>query len=358
MITAPFGSWKSPITSDLIVCKTIGLGGVVADGDDIYWLEIRPNEKGRNVLVKYNPNGEAIEITPQPFNVRSRVHEYGGGAFLVSAGTIYFSNFIDGRIYRQTAETPPQPLTPEGKTRYTDIIIDRSHNRLICVCEDHSQPDIEAKNSIVTINLATGTVDNFISGADFYSSPCLSSDGSYLAWLSWHHPYMPWDSTYLWLAKVNRDGSLGEAKLVAGGENESICEPKWSSDGKLYFSSDRNDWWNLYRHNQDGTIESLYEMEAEFAYPHWVFGLSTYTFLASDKIVCTYSQNGSWHLGSIETQTKQFQKIETPYTNISSLQATKNSEALFIAGSPTEPTAVIKLDLATGKQEILKQSGK
>ena len=358
MQTAPFGSWKSPITSDLIISQTIGLGGVTADGNDIYWLEIRPTEKGRNVLVKYNPKGEAIDLTPTSFNARSRVHEYGGGAFLITTGTIYFSNFADGRIYRQTATSQPQPVTAEGKKRYTDIIIDRARNNLICVCEDHSQSDTEPENTIVTIDLATGKVTNLVCGSDFYSSSCLSPDGSHLAWLSWNHPYMPWDSTYLWLAKVNSDGSLAEAKLVAGGENESICEPKWSADGKLYFSSDRNNWWNIYRYSQDGTIESLYEMEVEFAYPHWVFGLSTYAFISPDKIICTYSRNGSWHLGSIDTKTKEFQKIETSYTNISSVQATNNGQALFIAGSPTEPTAVVKLNLATGEKEILKQSGK
>ncbi len=358
MQIAPFGSWKSPITSELIVSQNIGLGGVATDGDDIYWLEIRPTEKGRNVLVKYNPDGGAIDLTPPSYNVRSRVHEYGGGAFLISGGTIYFSNFTDGRIYQQTAGKEPQPITLEGKQRYTNIIIDRARNRLICVCEDHSQEDTEAKNNIITIDLTTDTVANLISGEDFYSSPCLSPDGSHLAWLSWHHPDMPWDSTYLWLAEVNEDGSLGEATLVAGGENESICEPKWSSDGRLYFSSDRDDWWNIYRRDRDGTIESLYEMEAEFAYPHWVFGLSTYAFVSPDKIICAYSQNGSWHLGSIDTQTKQFQAIETPYTNIGSVHTTENDAALFIAGSPTEPTAVVKLDLATKEKEILKQSGK
>ncbi len=358
MTTAPFGSWKSPITSDLIISQTIGLGGVIADGEDIYWLEIRPTEKGRNVLVKYSSDGKSPDITPQAFNVRSRVHEYGGGAYLITAGTIYFSNFTDGRIYQQTAASQPQPITPEGKRRYTDIIIDRHQNRLICVCEDHSDPDRESENTIVTIDLTTGVIANLISGEDFYSSPCLSPDGSHLAWLSWHHPYMPWDSTYLWLAEVNEDGSLGEAKLVAGGKNESICEPKWSSDGKLYFSSDRNDWWNIYRRNEDETIESLYEMQAEFAYPHWIFGLSTYAFLSPDQIICTYSQNGSWYLGTIDTRTKEFAKIETSYTNISSVQATNNGQALFIAGSPTEPTAVIKLDLVTKEKEILKESGK
>ena len=357
MTIAPFGSWKSPITSNLIVSQTIGLGSVIADGNDIYWLEIRPTEKGRNVLVKYNPTGENIDITPKPFNVRSRVHEYGGGAYLITEGTIYFSNFTDGRIYQHTIATQPQALTPSGNKRYTNMMIDRSRNRLICVCEDHTQEDNEPENTIVSIDLTDGTVNKLISGADFYSSPCLSPDGKYLAWLSWHHPYMPWDSTYLWLAEINNDGSIEEAKLIAGGEEESICEPKWSVDGKLYFSSDRHDWWNIYCRDRDDTIESIYEMEAEFAYPHWVFGLSTYAFISPTQIICTYSQNGSWHLARIDTQTKQLQPIETTYTNISSVQTTEDGKALFVAGSPTEPTAVIQLDLATETKVILKQSG-
>ncbi|MBE9167430.1 S9 family peptidase [Pleurocapsales cyanobacterium LEGE 06147] len=354
---APFGSWRSPITSDLIVSKTIGLGGVAVDGDDIYWLEGRPVEKGRNVLVRRTQDGKVSDVTPTPFNVRTRVHEYGGGALAIADGIVYFSNYADSRIYQQTLGKEPQPLTAESQRRYTDFILDRQRNRLICVCEDYTKANQYPENSLIAIDLATGKIEVLVSGSDFYSSPRLSSDGKKLAWLSWNIPNMPWDSTYLWLAKVNADGSLQEAKCLAGGEAESICEPKWSPDSRLYFSSDRTDWWNLYRCNEEGTIEPLHQMEAEFAYPHWVFGLSTYAFVSDSEIICTYSQNGSWHLGTIDTQTKQFRAIETPYTDISSVQATKAGQAVFIAGAPIEPTAVVKFALKTDKREILKRAG-
>ncbi len=353
----PFGSWKSPITSDLIVSKTISIGSIVVDRDNIYWLERRPQEQGRSVVVKCSAEGKIKDITPQPFSVRSKVHEYGGGAFLVSAGTVYFSNYSDGRIYRQTDNNNPIPLTPESQQRYADLVLDSQRNRLICVCEDHSGNQKEAINTIVTIDLNPVEVNNLIEGDDFYTSPRLSPDGKQLAWISWNHPDMPWDSSYLWLADIDENGGLSSAKLIAGGQEESVCEPKWNLDGQLYFCCDRTNWWNLYQYNRDGEVEILWSMDAEFAYPHWVFGLSTYSFIDDTYIVCAYSANGSWHLGSIDTQTKQFQAIDTEYTNISNLQTTSNGEVVFVGGSPTQPTAVVKLNLDTKEQEILKSTG-
>lgn len=351
---APYGSWKSPITSDLIVAGTIGLGGVAFDGEDIYWLEGRPTEGGRNVLVRRTADGIEKDVTPPPFNVRARVHEYGGGSWVIADETIYFSNFIDQRIYKQTLDGEPQPLTAESKQRYADYIVDSQRNRLICVCENHTGEG-EPENTIVSINLNTGEIQTLVSGSDFYTSPRLSTIGRHLAWISWNHPNMPWNETKLWMATINADGSLGEAKCLAGGTEESICEPRWSPDGKLYFSSDRGGWWNLYRYNLDETIELLYEMEAEFAYPHWVFGISTYNFASPSRIICTYTQNGSWYLASLDTNSKQLQPIETPYTDIGSLQV-EGDRIAFIGGSPTQPTALILLDLKTGKTEIVKQS--
>ena len=354
---APFGSWKSPITADLIVSKTIGISTIQVDGQNVYWLEKRPTEQGRNVIVKCALDDRIQDVTPAPFNVRTRVHEYGGGAFLTVGETIYFSNYSDGRVYSQTQEQTPRPLTAEFQRRYADIIFDTQRNRLICISEDHSENNVEAKNTIVSIDIVTGSIGTLIEGADFYTSPRISNDGSKLAWLSWNHPDMPWDSTYLWLADIKQDGSLEEARCVAGGAAESICEPQWSPDDRLYFSSDRNNWWNLYRLNLDDTVEILHKAEAEFAYPHWVFGWSTYGFIDENNLVGTYSSNGSWHLGSIDLQTKQFQAIKTKYTNISHLQTTSNEDVVFVGGTPNEPSAVIKLNLHTKEQQILKSTG-
>lgn len=351
-----YGSWKSPITSELIVSKTIGISGITVRGGDIYWLEKRPQEKGRNVIIGYFEHGGVKSITPEPLSVRSKVHEYGGGAYTVEQDTIYFSNFRDGRIYQQLINKKPQPLTNKLEQRYADITVDNARNRLICVCEDHEQANKEAQNTIVSISLSTGKIDTLVSGSDFFSSPLLSPDGKKLAWLSWDHPNMPWDSTYLWLADIEDQG-VGIPKLIAGGEKESICEPKWSEDGQLYFSSDRTNWWNIYRLKQNGKVEILHQMAAEFAYPHWVFGLSTYGFVGMDRLVCAYSSNGNWNLGFIDLKTKNFTAIKTRYTNISDVQGTKNGEVVFIGGSPTEATAIVKLELETGKEQVLKQTG-
>ena len=353
---AAFGSWKSPITSDLIVSKNIGIGSIAIDRQNIYWLEKRPQEKGRNSLVAYL-DGQEKNLTPAPLSVRTKVHEYGGGAYAIAGDTVYFSNYEDSRIYQQKFDGKPYPLTDKPHRRYADLIVDRVRNRLICVCEETSDPNAEAENRIVAIDLSTGTVRVLIEGSNFYAAPRLSPDGKYLAWLSWNHPDMPWDSSYLWLAEIGSDGSILEPELVAGGKDESICEPKWSSDGRLYFVSDRTNWWNIYRRNLDGTVEILHEMAAEFAYPHWVFGLSTYALVGSELAVCAYSQNGCWHLGTIDLTTKKFSEIKTRYTNISDLQADSSGSVVFIGGSPTESTAVVKLDLETNLEQILKRTG-
>ena len=353
--TLPFGSWTTPITADLIVAGSIRLGGVTLDGEDIYWLEGRASEGGRNVLVKGSVDGSLTDVTPAPFNVRSRVHEYGGGAFLVVDSTVYFVNYTDQRIYRQLPGEQPQALTPACERRYSDLILDKSRDRLICVCEEHIYPERGVRNYLVTIDLASGNLQEFLSGSDFYSSPRLHPDGTKLAWLTWNHPHMPWDSTQLWLADLNEDGSVVKAEVVAGGETESICEPKWSPDGKLYFSSDRTGWWNLYRFDSQGNIESLQEMEAEFAYPHWVFGLSNYTFASPEKIICSYSQNGRWYLATLDLPTKKLHTWDLPYTDIESLHA-NSSQVVCLASSPTESNAVVKLDIHTGEREVLRKS--
>lgn len=361
---APYGSWKSPITADLIVTGTIGLGGIALDGDDVYWSEGRPAEAGRNAIVRRTPDGKAADVIPSPFNVRTRVHEYGGGSFTVKDGIIYFSNFADQRLYKQTPDGEPHAVSQEsaGNLRYADAVIDTERGRMICVCEDHTAGGHEPTNTLVSINLDNGEdVQVLASGSDFYSSPRLSGDRTQLAWLSWNHPNMPWDGTQLWVAAIQADGLLGEPQLVAGGVEESVFQPEWSPDGVLYFVSDRTGWWNLYRWNPPlvqgslGEIEPLCEMEAEFGLPQWVFGMSTYAVESANRIICTYIQESIWYLASLDTQTKQLEVIETAYTDISSVHAA-NNRAVFMAGSATEPTAVVQIDLATRQLEVLRRS--
>src|ERR1044072_7355662 len=149
---APYGCWKSPITADLIVSATRGLGQILLDGADTYWVELRPSEGGRHWIVRRTPDGSISDVTPQGINSRTRVHEYGGGDFAVQDGVVYFANFADQRIYRQRTETAPQPLTPEGKFRFSDFIVDARHDRLYAVREDHTDESREAVNAIVILD--------------------------------------------------------------------------------------------------------------------------------------------------------------------------------------------------------------
>lgn len=352
---SPYGCWKSPITADSIVAGTIGLGSIVLDNQDTYWIEARATEAGRNVIVRSSTDGKITDVTPSPFNVRNRVHEYGGGSFTVKDGIIYFSNFSDRRIYRQIPDSQPQALTPVADSHYADGVIDSQRERLICVREDFSNASHEPVNQLVSINLHNGEdIQILASGCDFYASPRLNHDSSQLTWITWNHPNLPWDGTQLWVAPILEDGFLGEARLVAGGIDESIFQPEWSPDGILYFISDRTNWWNLYRWH-DGEIEPLYNKEAEFGLPQWVFGMSTYGFQSANRLICTYTEDGNWYLASLNLQTKQLEVIETPYTSISSLQVA-NNRAVFIGGSAIASTALVEIDLETHNITVLRKS--
>ncbi len=149
MKVAPYGSWKSPISSEVIVAGAVRLGNIVLDGEDIYWVESRPTEAGRYVVVRRTPDGATVDVNPAPFNARTRVHEYGGGSFTVVDGTVYFTHDQDQRLYRQDPGKDPRPITPGPSLRYADFDLDRGHNRLVCVREDHAASDREAVNTIV-----------------------------------------------------------------------------------------------------------------------------------------------------------------------------------------------------------------
>ncbi|MFQ3613738.1 MAG: S9 family peptidase [Cyanobacteriota bacterium] len=353
---ASYGSWRSPITSDLIVAGSIRLGQAHWDQGNLYWTEGRPQEEGRNVLIRRSADGILTELTAAPFNVRTRVHEYGGGAYWVSEGIVYFGNFADQRLYRLIPGSDPQPLTGAGPYRYADGVVDRVRRRILCVREDHSQGG-EPQNTLVSIDLESGSQQILTSGHDFYANPRLSPDGQILVWLTWDHPQMPWDGTKLWRAEVAPDGTLGDPQTVAGGRNESIFQPQWSPQGVLYFVSDRSGWWNLYRWDpsQPEPVQPLCPMEAEFGEPQWVFGMSTYGFCGDGRLLTCYQQDGVSHLAYLDPDSGQLQGIPLPYTQISGLQVS-GEQAVFLAGSPTESVALVCLELRSGQVQVLARS--
>ena len=355
---APYGSWKSPITTEMVVEGSVRLGPIQLDGRDIYWVEERPDEGGRNVIVRRSGDGATEDVTGAPFNVRTRVHEYGGLCFWVSDGVTLFSDFGDGRVYRQGADGDAAAITPAGvDLRYADGMIDRARNRLICVREDHRESDQDCANAIVALDVGgLGEGEVLVSGADFYGSPTLSPDGATLAWLSWNHPNMPWDSVELWAADVLEDGSLGEAAKVAGMEGESLFQPEWSPDGVLYFVSDRTGWWNLYR-RRGGHIEAMAPMRAEFGAPAWALGTRTYAFESERRVVCQYVESGLWKLAALDTLSTEFTPIETPYTEMSrgDIKAARGLVA-FEAGSASLPDALVSLDPDSGEISVVRSS--
>jgi len=348
---ASYGSWKSPITLDL-AASTTQLTEVKVQGSEIYWRELRPEEHGRFTIMKQTADGRIVEIIPAPFNARTTVHEYGGGSYVVANDVVYFSNFVDQRIYKLRGGAQPEPITSETNMRYADGVVDRYRDRMICVREDHSDTGHEAVNTLASVSLdGEGSGHVLVSGNDFYSSPRLSPDGSRLAWLAWNHPNMPWDGNELWLAELKTDGSLIRTQRVAGGPEEAIVQPEWSPDGILHFVSDRTGWWNLYRQHEDA-VEPLHDMAADFGRPHWTFGMSSYAFESLGRIICAYTTRGTWNLAELETTNLSLTPIKTPYTEISYVRA-GSGRAVFVAGSPTEPEGIVQFDPETRQVSLV-----
>lgn len=340
-----YGTWPSPITADLVTRGAKRFDSLWIDGIDIYWNELRPFEGGRNVVVRYNRHGQKQDMTPLGYSVRSRVHEYGGGAFTAHKGTIFFVNDKDQRVYVQHPEQAPKPLTPEGFL-FADLCY--SNASLIAVCEEHHSPT-NIENYLVSIDTQKGKFIPIVKGFDFYSSPTVSDDGKKLAWICWNHPNMPWDGSEVWVGDFVK-GKVVNQRKIAGGPQISIFQPRWSKDGVLHYVSDETGWWNIYRETSTGS-ENLCPMEAEFGWPQWVFGLSMWDFVG-DEILCIFYQKGLGHMGFLDPATKKLRVSDLDGNDFSQIHV-GDGFAVCLQGSLTQSRSITYLDLQTMQTRLI-----
>lgn len=338
------GSWKSPITSSMIVESSIRLGDIVTDGEVVYWNEMRPSEKGRSTVLRWE-KGSPKEILPKEYNARTRVHEYGGGSFTSHQGTLYFANNEDQHLYSLSPSGTVTDLTREDNKRYANPLFDAKRGLLYAVQEEH-RSEHDVVNRLVAIDAEGKGIKVIHEGWDFYGMPTLHPDGSHIAFFTWNHPNMPWDGSTLWVGELAPDGSLINVREVAGGVSESIFQPQWSDEGTLYYVSDRSGFWNLYR---EGEVDACYSMDAEFGQPFWVFGMSRYGFLSDGKIVCIYTVKGTDFLGVIDPKQKAMETLDLPFTAMSNLQVANNT-LYFMGASPSEGKSLIQYDFKTIKR--------
>jgi dipeptidyl aminopeptidase/acylaminoacyl peptidase len=353
--TAPYGSWRSPISTEVVLSGALRLGHIGLDGDSLYWVEGRPAEQGRQVLVRRDPDGSVTDIVPGSVNVRSRVHEYGGRSYAVHDGAAWFVDFADQRLYHAEPGTDARPLTPAGELRYADMIVDPGRRRLICVHEDHTGTG-EARNLLAAVPWDGGAPEPLVEGNDFYAAPRLSPRGDQLCWVAWNHPNMPWDTTELWLADIDDNGALHNKRRIAGGERESIAQPAWSPKGALHFISDQDGWWNPYRYDGDGRVTRLAQVEAEFCPPAWLLGYQSYGFLDEERLACAVCTQGTWSLRILDTSSGNLAEVPTPYTELGDYLCVRNGIVFVTAGSPAHPRSIVAIDTRDGSMENLRRS--
>jgi dipeptidyl aminopeptidase/acylaminoacyl peptidase len=357
---APYGSWASPITLDLVAGEGgIAFSSVDVTDEGIYWLESRPQEKGRNVLIFCPHGGSPVDVVPEGFNVRTRVHEYGGGAWFRDGGIVYCSNFDDSRLYSiDEPGAEPKPITPEPAEphalRYADGRVFSDGGLIVCVRESHG--DGEPRNELVVLPTDGSAEPRVIAtGRDFYAAPRPNPDGTRLAWLGWDHPRMPFAGTDLCVSDLAPDGSVSNERRVAGSEDESIFQPEWSGDGLLHFVSDRGGWSNLHI-ERDGEVHALTREQAELGYPQWVFDLTRYAFLPDGRIACVFTRAAVDELALVDAN-GELERIDLPYTSFYSPSLRSHGNSLvFAAASPTEPTVLVSFDVESGTCDVIRRS--
>ena len=356
MKTLPYGTWPSPITPDAIVADTIRLSSVSLDAGRIGWLEGRPGEGGRNVLVRAGVRSDVTarpaDVTPAPFNVRSRVHEYGGGAYAVSGDRIWFSNYEDGRVHAQAGAAVPIPVTVEGTSRFADLTVDPVRRRLLAVRETH-RDGAPPVNDLVAISIDDGSMRTLASGHDFFAAPAPGPDGRRLAWLAWDQPDMPWDAAALYLAELDRDGIPGAPLRIAGGPGCAAFSRHGRPTAPCGASLIRKGGGTSIV-GAMASFRCMYRAESEFGKPLWQLGTTTFGFDAAGRVVCTWRSGGAWRLGRLDPD-GAMTTIPLPWTSIDSL-AVDGSTAAFIGGAPDRSAAVVSLDLETGETRVHRAS--
>ncbi len=361
---APYGSWASPIATEMLTAGALRFDELDVDGDDLYWVESRPDEQGRYAAMRYSADGELSEVTTPEYSARTLVHEYGGGSLAVSNGVAYFSNFADQRLYRRAVDgsEEPVPLTAEMSVRYADAAVDVERERLICVAEDHRREGVEAENLLVAVPTdgsaaSAEELHPIHQGFDFYSSPRISPDGRRLVWICWNHPNMPWDATELWLADLATDGSVLSARRIAGDTAGvvSIIEPRWGPDGTLYCVSDESGWWNVQRWDGD-RLAPVLSMEAEFGQPQWEFSMSSYAVMDECCLVAQYGNADGRRLGVIDMEAGELRELDTPFNSFGFFTAASGPRVICAAAGADVGAAIVAINVDDGELETIRAS--
>ncbi|HET8894262.1 MAG TPA: prolyl oligopeptidase family serine peptidase [Gaiellaceae bacterium] len=338
MSVRPYGTWPSPISAELVASSGgIRIADTHIDGVRVLWSESRPREGGRYAVV----DSAGAELTPPGANARTRVHEYGGGAVWYHGDTVYYSEFADSRLHRDGVAITPEPPAPNS-LRYADGTVSPDGKTIVCVRERHEADDV--LNELVSLP-ADGSAEPTIveSGHDFYAAPRFSPSGGQIAWLAWDHPNMPWDGTILYL----------DGKAVAGGSDESVIDPQWSSDGVLHYASDRTGWWNLYR---DG--EQLTSLEgAEIGFPMWAFGMSRYVFLDDGRIVCVVTRDAADSLHVLDPAAGELRDLGLGWTVYGTTGlASGGNRVVYTAASPTQAMTLVSYEVGTGEETVVQRT--
>ena len=349
--TLPYGSWPSTITAPLIASAGVSAFDPSIDGNAIYWLESRPQEGGRVALMRSQNGAAASEVTPKDMNVRTRVHEYGGAPYLATNGLVFVVNFADQEIYRLEADGTSTAITNNAKARYADMQLDAKRNRLICIRETHDEGQ-EPKNEIVAISLVAPHGQSVLAtGYDFVAFPRLSADGSTLAFIAWNHPNMPWDNVSLMVSEVNEAGTTTHTERLNEGIDESVLDPKWSSNGHMLFLADRSGWWNPHSFEDDQIIH-LIEQEDEFGGPLWSLGQNKYGFISEDIVVFGHDEDGQGMLTLFNLVDRTTRKISVVCASIGNIVCA-DGKAVFEAGFDDNTPALMSFDLASGAFDVV-----